>query len=151
VLQQVLGRLREQGRTTFRMGISLHCGRVSVARFFRDERAEQTTYIGRQVNVAGRLSASTGDPARVAATPGARCVGDVVVDAAGSLVNHGIALSGALLAALEPLVAAERFSEDGVEGTRWYDPELCLWLHVGYAGEARFRGLEAPASPGERR
>ena len=67
----------------------------------------------------------------------------MAVDAAGNLVNHGIAASGALLAALEPLVAGESFNEDGVEGTRWYDPELCLWLHVGYAGEARFRGLEA--------
>ncbi|HEY5999953.1 MAG TPA: adenylate/guanylate cyclase domain-containing protein, partial [bacterium] len=142
-LQQVLGRMRVQGRTTFRMGISLHCGRVSVARFFRDEREVQTTYIGRQVNVAGRLSASTGDPARVAGQPGARCVGDVAVDGAGTLVNHGIAVSGALLAALEPVVAGEAFSEEGVEGTRWYDPELCLWVHVGYAGEARFRGLEA--------
>ena len=74
-LQQVLGSLRRQGRTTFRMGISLHCGRVSVARFLRDEREVQTTYIGRQVNVAGRLSASAGDPAAVAAAPGARRVG----------------------------------------------------------------------------
>ncbi|HWR98018.1 MAG TPA: adenylate/guanylate cyclase domain-containing protein [Candidatus Methanoperedens sp.] len=142
-LQQVLGRLRHQGRTTFRMGISLHCGRVSVARFLRDEREVQTTYIGRQVNVAGRLSSSAGEPARLAGMPGARCVGDVAVDAAGNLVNQGIAVSGALLAALAPLVPGEHFNEDGVEGTRWYDPELCLWLHVGYAGEARFRGLEA--------
>jgi hypothetical protein len=65
------------------------------------------------------------------------------VDGAGNLVNHGIAVSGALLAALAPLVASEPFREGGVEGTRWYDPELCLWLHFGYAGDARFRGLEA--------
>jgi class 3 adenylate cyclase len=142
-LQQVIGRLRRQGRTNFRIGISLHCGRVSVARFFRDERTVQTTYIGRQVNVAGRLSSSAGDPASVAGGPGARCVGDVAVDGSGNLVNHGIAVSGALLAALAPLVVGEPFREGGVEGTRWYDPELCLWLHFGYAGDARFRGLEA--------
>jgi class 3 adenylate cyclase len=125
------------------MGIGLHCGRVSVARFLRDEREVQTTYIGRQVNIAGRLSSSLGDLAGIAGTPGARCVGDVAVDGAGNLVNHGIAVSGALLAALAPLAAGERFREGGVEGTRWYDPELCLWLHFGYAGEARFRGLGA--------
>ena len=65
------------------------------------------------------------------------------MDAEGNLANQGIAVSGALLAALQPLAAGEAFREGGVEGTRWYDPELCLWLHFGYAGEARFRGLEA--------
>ena len=142
-LQQVLGRMRLLGRTAFRMGISLHTGRVAVARFLIDEQNASTTIIGRQVNIAGRLSASEGDLAAARATPGARVVGDVAIDGAGRLVNHGIAVSGALLEALRRQVAFEPFSEDGIEGVRWYDPDLCLWLHFGYVGEARFRGLEA--------
>ena len=60
-LQQVLGRMRLLGRTSFRIGISLHTGRVAVARFLIDEQQASTTIIGRQVNIAGRLSASEGD------------------------------------------------------------------------------------------
>ncbi len=141
-LQQVLGRLRRQGRTTFRMGISLHSGRVSVARFFRDEHDVQTTLIGRQVNIAGRLSSSAPLP-EGAALAGGRSVGEVCVDAHGRLVNQGIAVSGSLVEALREHVPCESFTDGGVEGVRWYDPDLCLWLHFGYAGEARFRGLAA--------
>ena len=65
------------------------------------------------------------------------------IDGAGHLVNHGIAVSGPLLEALRAQVACEPFSEGGIEGVRWYDPDLGLWLHFGYVGEVRFRGLEA--------
>jgi len=142
-LQQVLGRMRLLGRTTFRIGISLHLGRVAVARFMIDEQHAATTIIGRQVNIAGRLSASEGDLAGARESPGARVVGDVAIDGAGRLVNHGIAVSGPLLDALRGQIAFEKFSEGGIEGVRWYDRDLGLWLHFGYVGEVRFRGLEA--------
>jgi class 3 adenylate cyclase len=143
VLQQVLGRLRRLGRTAFRMGISLHVGRVAVARFLLDGEQVSTTVIGRQVNIAGRLSASGGDPAAAGGAPGARRVGDVTIDGTGNLVNHGIAVSGPLLEALRRQIPFEPFVENGIEGVRWYDRDLCLWLHFGHVGEARFRGLEA--------
>jgi class 3 adenylate cyclase len=142
-LQEVLGRMRRLGRTAFRMGISLHAGRVAVARFLLDEERAATTVIGRQVNVAGRLSASDGDPAAAGATAGARRIGDVVIDGGGRLVNHGIAVSGPLLEALRLQIELEPFREDGIDGVRWYDRDLSLWLHFGHVGEARFRGLEA--------
>ena len=69
-LQQVLGRMRLLGRTAFRIGISLHTGRVAVARFLIDEQHASTTIIGRQVNIAGRLSASEGDLAGARDLPG---------------------------------------------------------------------------------
>lgn len=142
-LQQILGRLRRLGRTGFRMGVSLHTGRVAVARFLRDEAHTSTTLIGRQVNIAGRLSASDGDASTVATDAGAKVVGDVALDGAGHLVNRGIVVSGPLLEALRAVNACEPFSDGGIEGVRWYDPDLCLWLHFGYVGIARFRGVEA--------
>jgi len=142
-LQQVLGKMRLFGRTTFRIGISLHTGRVAVARFLIDELHASTTIIGRQVNIAGRLSASEGDLAGARQAPGARVVGEVAIDGAGHLINHGIAVSGPLLEGLRRQIAFEPFREGGIEGVRWYDPDLGLWLHFGHVGEVRFRGLEA--------
>ena len=45
-----------QGKTYFKMGIAIHYGRVYLARFIADEETVQTTVIGRNVNLAGRLS-----------------------------------------------------------------------------------------------
>lgn len=163
-LQQVLGRLRERGRTGFCMGISLHLGRVAIARFFRDESQVDATLIGRQVNIAARLCASGEDPAECAepdaeaAPPPERAVGEVAIDARGTLRNRGIAVSGALLEALRARIPFEAFREGGVDAWRWYDRELCLWLCFGYVGEARFRGVDAavpvyslvPAAPAAR-
>jgi len=142
-LQQVLGRMRLLGRTIFRIGISLHTGRVAVARFLIDEQQASTTIIGRQVNIAGRLSASEGDLAGARESPEARAVGDVAIDGAGHLINHGIAVSGPLLEGLRRQIAFEPFREGGIEGVRWYDRDFSQWLHFGYVGEVRFRGLEA--------
>lgn len=148
-LQTALGRLRERGRTRFRMGIGLHAGRVSLARFFRDGREVDETVIGRQVNVAGRLSEfgdrhhpETDDDAEEG-EPGGRTLGKVTLRASGRLQNEGIAASGPLVEALGASITLERFREGDVEGRRWYDRELCLWLHLGYLGEARIRGVEA--------
>ena len=143
VLQQVLGRLRRLGRTSFTMGISLHSGRVAVARFLLDESRTLTTIIGRQVNVAGRLSASAGELESGHLDGVGHRVGNVGIDAGGRLVNHGIAVSGPMLEVLRAQVAGEPFREEGFDGVRWFDRDLCVWLHFGYVGEARFRGLEA--------
>jgi hypothetical protein len=70
----------------------------------------------------------------------------VALDAAGGLVNRGIAASGGLLETLRTLVNLESFRDSDVEGYRWYDGELGFWLHLGYLGEVHFRGLEAPVS-----
>jgi hypothetical protein len=56
--QDTLRILREQGRTYFKMGIAIHYGRVYLARFIADEDSVQTTVIGRNVNLAGRLSSA---------------------------------------------------------------------------------------------
>jgi class 3 adenylate cyclase len=158
-LQRLFAGLREQGRTAFRIGISLHTGRVAVARFLRDEAHVETTLIGRQMNIAARLAASGAGTADAAPGPPPRTVGGVSVGADGAVANDGIALSGPLLEALRAQIPLEAFHDGGVEGERWYDGESGLWLNFGYVGEARFRGIgsalpvyslvpAAPARPG---
>ena len=48
---------REAGRTWFKMGIAIHHGRVYLARFVAGGTV-QATVLGRNVNLAGRLSSA---------------------------------------------------------------------------------------------
>ena len=57
-LQGMMRALRAGGRTHFEMGISVHTGRAQVAHFIVDDRTMDRTVIGRNVNIAGRLSGS---------------------------------------------------------------------------------------------
>ncbi|HYL80513.1 MAG TPA: adenylate/guanylate cyclase domain-containing protein, partial [Candidatus Acidoferrum sp.] len=57
-MQQMMADLRAGGRTRFEMGISVHTGRAQVAHFILDDQAMDRTVIGRNVNIAGRLSGS---------------------------------------------------------------------------------------------
>ncbi|MDX1764541.1 MAG: adenylate/guanylate cyclase domain-containing protein, partial [bacterium] len=59
-IQETLRSLRKQGATDFEMGISIHTGIAFVANFFADEHRVDQTVIGRNINIAGRLS-SAGD------------------------------------------------------------------------------------------
>src|SRR5438128_1154702 len=93
--QETLQRMREEGKTYFKMGIAIHYGRVHIARFIADEEAVQQTVIGRNVNLAGRLSSGAKRPLDEDEEPGTgpgptgRGPG-VVVDATGTLFNEGI-------------------------------------------------------------
>src|SRR5437667_2256569 len=60
--QDTLLRLRQEGKTYFKMGVAIHYGRVYIARFIEDEESVQTTVIGRNVNLAGRLSSAAKKP-----------------------------------------------------------------------------------------
>jgi len=57
---ETLRSLRKNGQTTFHMGISIHSGIVFVSNFFAGDDRVDNTVIGRNVNIAGRLS-SAGD------------------------------------------------------------------------------------------
>ncbi len=57
-IRQMTGELRATGRTQFEMGISVHTGRAQIAHFVLDDRNMDRTVIGRNVNIAGRLSGS---------------------------------------------------------------------------------------------
>lgn len=56
MMQRHLDGLRRQGKTDLKMGIALHTGRVFVAEFMGCQGQVHRTVIGRNVNLAGRLS-----------------------------------------------------------------------------------------------
>lgn len=144
--QESLRRKREEGRTYFKMGVAIHYGRVYLARFIEDEDAIQGTVIGRNVNLAGRLSSAAKKPmdeddGEAEPPPGpAHASGlGVVVDAAGTLFNEGIAISRDTLVQLETHLALEHG-----EGVMEYDDEVVdRRILIRYAGDAKFKGLRS--------
>ncbi len=144
--QESLRRKREEGRTYFKMGVAIHHGRVYLARFLEDETSVQSTVIGRNVNLAGRLSSAAKKPleedeGEAAPLPGpthASGLG-VVVDPSGVLVNEGIAISRDTLVQLETHLALIHG-----EGVMEYEDEVIdRRFRIRYAGDAKFKGLRS--------
>jgi class 3 adenylate cyclase len=144
--QESLRKKREEGRTYFKMGVAIHHGRVYLARFLEDESSVQSTVIGRNVNLAGRLSSAAKKPLEedegvAAPLPGpAHASGlGVVVDPSGVLFNEGIAISRDTLVQLETHLALVHG-----EGVMEYDDEVIdRRLLIRYAGDAKFKGLRS--------
>ena len=140
--QESLGRKRQQGGTWYKMGIAIHFGRVYLARFVAGGGVIHPTVIGRNVNLAGRLSSAAKRPVEedeadsgASAAPSAA----VTVDAEGTLFNEGIAISRDTLGQLEKHLALVR-GENGVE----YDDEATdRRILVRYAGDAKFKGVRS--------
>jgi class 3 adenylate cyclase len=129
------------------MGVAIHHGRVYLARFIAGRGELHSTVIGRNVNLAGRLSSAAKRPieedegvfgALVEALPLAGR--GVSVDAEGTLFNEGIALSRDALAQLEAHLALER-SEEGV--LEYEDEAIDRRLLIRYAGDAKFKGVRS--------
>jgi class 3 adenylate cyclase len=145
--QESLRGKREEGRTFFKMGVAIHHGRVYLARFVAGRGDLHSTVIGRNVNLAGRLSSAAKRPieedegvfgALVEALPLAGR--GVSVDEEGTLFNEGIALSRDALAQLEAHLAVVRTEEGVVE----YDDEaIDRRILIRYAGDAKFKGVRA--------
>ncbi|HET7745993.1 MAG TPA: adenylate/guanylate cyclase domain-containing protein [Vicinamibacteria bacterium] len=145
--QETLSRLRREGKTVFRMGIAIHYGRVYVARFIADEDSVQTTVIGRNVNLAGRLSSAAKKPMDVdegSAAPAAQR-GDVgvTVDASGTLFNEGIALSRDALQQLEANLPLVHREGEGTTHVEYFDEQIGRRLFMRYAGDAKFKGVRS--------
>jgi class 3 adenylate cyclase len=146
--QETLQRMREEGTTYFKMGIAIHYGRVYIARFIADEEAVQTTVIGRNVNLAGRLSAGAKRPldedeepdaAGGAAGPGM----SVMVDATGTLFNEGIAISRDTLVQLESQLPLVQVEKDGRSVMEYFDEQISKRIQLSYAGDAKFKGVRS--------
>jgi class 3 adenylate cyclase len=140
---------RAAGRTWFKMGIALHHGRVYLARFIAGEGAVQATVIGRNVNLAGRLSSA--DSRRLvddgdelveveepAVTPGGQGR-EVMVNADGTLLNEGVAISRATLMELEAHLALVHTDR----GMEYEDEAIDRRLVIRYVGDAKFKGVES--------
>jgi class 3 adenylate cyclase len=144
--QETLARLRNEKKTAFLMGIAIHHGHVHAAHFISGEGETQSTVIGRNVNLAGRLSSAAKRPMEEeeeetpppALAPRASGL-SVTVDAEGTLFNEGIAISRDTLVELEkhlPLVHGD--------GAVEYDDEVLFRrLIFRYAGDAKFKGVRS--------
>ncbi|HEY7514785.1 MAG TPA: adenylate/guanylate cyclase domain-containing protein, partial [Vicinamibacteria bacterium] len=144
--QDSLRQKRKEGKTYFQMGIAIHFGRVYLARFIEDEENVQSTVIGRNVNLAGRLSSAakkpleedetaTPPPPRPTHASGMR----VFVDGSGTLFNEGIAISRDTLVQLESHLALIHG-----EGVMEYEDEtIDKRILIRYAGDAKFKGVRS--------
>jgi class 3 adenylate cyclase len=149
--QKSLHELRQQGRTNFKMGVSIHYGRVYLARFIADAGTTQNTIIGRNVNLAGRLSSAAKKPMEedeANTDPGipapARALDlHVTVDAEGTLFNEGIAISRASFVQLESQVEMTDTIEGNLRRLEYYDAEIKHRILFRYAGDAKFKGVRA--------
>ena len=154
--QETLGKLRAAGKTVYKMGIAIHYGRVYLARFVADEETTQQTVIGRNVNLAGRLSSAARQPVEedeeqpqsaLPKFPPPRPSGlQTVVDKSGTLFNEGIALSRDTLVQLEahlPLVHREDDDDDDSTVLEYFDESIGRRILIRYAGDAKFKGVRS--------
>jgi class 3 adenylate cyclase len=140
-IQGFMAGLRAEGRTSFEMGISIHTGRVQPAHFILDDRHMDRTVIGRNVNIAGRLSGS-GKTSVFDQTPaGYQAADEVWVDEEGTLYNTGIVVSQDTVEALMPLVQPEAWQEGQGRGFRFRDADLGKNILLAYVGDAKFKGV----------
>jgi len=148
--QEMLAQLRSDGKTVFKMGISVHHGRVYMARFIADGEAVQNTIIGRNVNLAGRLSSAAKRPMDEdegeeppPAGPSRRSGLQVMVDGSGTLFNEGIAISRDTLVQLETRLALVH-NEDGEQSVlEYFDEQIGRKMLFRYAGDAKFKGVRS--------
>ncbi len=149
--QETLRRLRDEDKTYFMMGISIHYGRVYLARFIADEEIVQTTVIGRNVNLAGRLSSAAKKPMEEDESgevyyvePPARASGlRVTVDAGGTLFNEGIAISRDTLVQLETHLPLTHSEGEEANLMEYFDETIGRRIMIRYAGDAKFKGVRA--------
>lgn len=141
--QESLARKRQEGRTWFQMGVAIHHGRVYLARFISEGDLIHATVIGRNVNLAGRLSSAAKKPIEedeaTEAEPLAGPQG-VSVDPQGRLFNEGVAISRDTLMQLESQLALVQ--EEG--GLIEYEDEVIdRRILFRYAGDAKFKGVSS--------
>lgn len=151
-IQEMMADLRSSGRTRFSMGISIHTGRAQVAHFVVDDRTMDRTVIGRNVNIAGRLSGSgkiagaafDGETANGAGqsreTPADR-TRDVWLDKAGTLYNTGIAVSQDTVDEVVRQARAELWNRGKFHGYRYLDAMLRRNVLLEYVGDVKFKGV----------
>jgi class 3 adenylate cyclase len=142
--QESLRRKRDAGRTWFKMGVAIHHGRVYLARFIAGGGELHSTVIGRNVNLAGRLSSAAKRPLEedeggaADAAPSTELA--VRVDADGTLFNEGIALSRDAVAQLEEHLALVHGEGGSME---YEDKAIDRRILIRYAGDAKFKGVRS--------
>jgi class 3 adenylate cyclase len=147
--QETLRGLRQQGKTYFKMGVAIHYGRVYLARFIADEASVQSTVIGRNVNLAGRLSSASkkaideDEPSAGPASDGPGPEFQVTVDESGALFNEGIAISRDTLMQLEAHLPLTHTDVGGFSQVEYFDEQVGRRILLRYAGDAKFKGVRS--------
>jgi class 3 adenylate cyclase len=154
-LQDKIRELREEEKTHFAMGVSIHYGRVYLAHFIGSSGGHDTTVIGRNVNMAGRLSSASKRPKKEdgqAIEEDLEAAFDVLetdpsstmrvtVGSDGMLFNEGIAVSRETVLALEKLLPLTRQEAvDDVYG-EFYDTTIKKRIVLRHVGDAKFKGV----------
>jgi class 3 adenylate cyclase len=144
--QEALRQRRDEGLTWFKMGIAIHHGRAYVARFIEGRGRVQATVIGRNVNLAGRLSSANQRPLEEddegeapPTLPETTSDLQVRVGPDGTLFNEGIAISRDTLVQLETHIAVVH----GEGGMEYEDEVIDRRLVIRYAGDAKFKGVRS--------
>ena len=149
-IQDMMADLRAGGHTQFSMGISVHTGRAQIAHFIIDDRTMDRTVIGRNVNIAGRLSSSgklqgltlDKDGDDVGAPPeGAAARREVWVDESGVLFNTGIVVSQDTVEEIVGQRMAEPWTRGSAHGYRVFDDTQKKNILLEYVGDAKFKGV----------
>jgi len=134
------------------MGISVHTGRSQVAHFVVDDWTMDRTVIGRNVNIAGRLSASgktqgtafdeetASGESRSRQTP-TDVTQDVWLDEEGTLYNTGIVVSQDTMEEAVKQSSGEPWMRGNVHGYRYFDELLRRNILLEYVGDVKFRGV----------
>jgi hypothetical protein len=127
------------------MGVAIHYGRVYLDRFIAGRGALHATVIGRNVNLAGRLSSAAKRPLEedegsTVAEQAPSLALAVHVDADGTLFNEGIALSRDAVGQLEEHLALEQGEGSGIE---YEDATIDRRILIRYAGDAKFKGVRS--------
>jgi class 3 adenylate cyclase len=144
-IQDTMQQLRAEGKTSFRMGISLHTGRAQIGRFVPDESSVDVTVIGRHVNIAGRLSGSGGRPWEAdeeGKTPSADPEPAVWLSRDGTLYNQGIVATQEHVEELGRAVDLKM--QEGERGATYtfFDEAVQKKVLIEYVGDAKFKGVE---------
>src|SRR3989442_2000364 len=146
--QETLQRMREEGKTYFKMVIAIHYGRVYIPRFIAYDEAVQTTVIRHKANVPYQWS-SVSKPAldedeEPAAAGGSAGPGmSVTVDGTGTLFNEGIAISRDTLVQLESQLPLVHVEKDGRSVMEYFDEQISKRIQLSYAGDAKFKGVRS--------
>jgi class 3 adenylate cyclase len=147
LLQEKIRELRDEGATRFTMGVSIHHGRVYLAHFVGSSGGQDTTVIGRNVNVAGRLSSasirgrSNVDEGGDREGPGSSSKLRVSIQSGGILFNEGIAVSRETVRAIEEIIPiAPKEELDEVYG-ELCDEVLKRIMVLRHVGDAKFKGV----------
>ena len=106
-----------------------------------------TTLIGRNVNLAGRLSSAAKkaldeDEEPTEAAPAAREL-QVTIDEQGTLFNEGIAISRDTLLQLEAHLPLEHAEGERSGYLEYFDEQIGRRLIFQYAGDAKFKGVRS--------